>query len=462
MGDRKVMPAHLEYARKQLQDTRDKMSTLASSLLDENPPSKDTLLGLYITAKPENFRELRAEDRGLVEDNDELAEQAARFLFNADVPNVNRALYYLRNVVSATGVQLRVEILQRLGRNILQKKVRQLALAGTHPPLPETVFLFVGALLDKGTEKDRKEAGHMLQTFRGCDKAEALQARLLLQEGKEGEAEAILLSLARKKNPEGCAIYARFLRAKPELSEGQHKVLLRMYRDLAGTGNEESLYYYGLELLGSESDQKIKQGRKYVKKSATLGFPLAIFKMGMLYMHEHKPERALEAIWFAATLGVAAAIYEMANIFRLGRLGVRPDKYLAFCFYKKAAEHPEASAAYFLDLAVCYQRGIGCMVDPKKADETNQEAASRGDIEGCYRVAKACLRNKAPETAAILLRKAADANHRDGMVALATMFLDGHRDVCEGREEALYLLREAAKRGSEAAKTYLKGLEKPE
>lgn len=115
-------------------------------------------------------------------------------------------------------------------------------------------------------------------------------------------------------------------------------------------------------------------------------FAASSFENG-LFTEDNQPnyEKALEYLQKGSTMNNQYCIELLGKYYRLG-LGTAPDYDLAISFMQKAIENFQSTFG-LIELAICYEQGLGVEEDAQKAFELYQKAAEFNDAYAHYQVA---------------------------------------------------------------------------
>lgn len=176
--------------------------------------------------------------------------------------------------------------------------------------------------------------------------------------------------------------------AKIALANGNYELALKLWSELAISGDSEacywvaSIYYLG---LGTQKDN----------------------------------EKALRWFTRAAEGGEADAQYNLGVMYRLGE-GVTKDPEQAAKWYKLAATQQHCDAEY--NLGNLYMTGEGVSFDIQKCVEYTSRAAEHGSIDGAYKLAHLILdsenTNEHSEKVEHWLKVAAEGGHQKAQFEL--------------------------------------------
>jgi TPR repeat protein len=125
---------------------------------------------------------------------------------------------------------------------------------------------------------------------------------------------------------------------------------------------------------------------------------------------EESRRETLEALRKEASNGSADAQAKLGTIYFYGHLGQKPDHALAVHWFEKAAAQNVASAQ--LNLAICYDRGLGVQKDQQKAMSFYKPAADQGLLPAIINVAFAYQKLGEVKMAGKYFKEGADRGNR--------------------------------------------------
>lgn len=192
------------------------------------------------------------------------------------------------------------------------------------------------------------------------------------------------------------------------------------YEAAANAGITEAIYWIGnFYYDGKVVEKNLRKTYESYQKAALAGYPDAVNNYADMYLRgefvEKDEKRAYELFLEAAGLGVAESMYTLGYMYengvgiekdmeqskywftqsalhgdvyaanRLGHEAVeRGDGYEAIRWYTLAADQGDVDGE--VNLATCYESGIGTPVNLKKAKYWYQKAALKGDAEAKERL----------------------------------------------------------------------------
>ena len=195
-------------------------------------------------------------------------------------------------------------------------------------------------------------------------------------------------------------------------------------RELAGQGDADGCYAYGMALLfGWDVDMDVPSGYAYLQKASEAGQTDAMTLLVRMYMqgeYEMDAAKAVEYSKRAAADGVSDAQFylglaymdgivvpqsysEAARCFRLAAnqgnaeartslaylflegLGVPKDESKAYRLFRSAASAGNVNSMF--QLGVCYEFGVGTKTNPAKAAEWYSKGSEAGDAFATERLA---------------------------------------------------------------------------
>jgi TPR repeat protein len=165
---------------------------------------------------------------------------------------------------------------------------------------------------------------------------------------------------------------------------GNKAKTMKLFRSAAKQGDAEAMFKLGLGLLqknGSEHDTA--EGKKWLEKSAELGFPSAITVLGMyslngLFGYRKDVDKSLALFKDAYQKGDVAAALSLGMIY-LGGFEVFRDIHQAVKYLSFAAENGAPIACF--QLGNLYAHGIGVRKDKAESARLLLMAAKGGHEE---------------------------------------------------------------------------------
>jgi len=131
---------------------------------------------------------------------------------------------------------------------------------------------------------------------------------------------------------------------------------------------------------GEYTDMTPEQAAKYAEKASAAGIPDAQLYYGTAYMDgigvPKDPVKAVSLFRAAADQGSGEAENSLAYMYLNGQ-GVGKDVHRALGLFRKAASHECVNALF--QTGFCYETGIGCRIDWKKAEKWYLKSLESGD-----------------------------------------------------------------------------------
>jgi uncharacterized protein len=169
------------------------------------------------------------------------------------------------------------------------------------------------------------------------------------------------------------------------------------YARAAALGDIEGAFAYGVMLAKGQGVQKdLEAAARMFETAAAHRHPLANYNLALLFLSgQGKPEnpyRAFGHMLFAAEAGVAAAQYDLGNLYATGTGVDPPNAFEAAKWIGKAAAAGHTDAQ--VDYAVLLFRGHGVPPDQKHGAQLFRAAAEKGVVIAQTRLAR-CYANGA-------------------------------------------------------------------
>ena len=171
--------------------------------------------------------------------------------------------------------------------------------------------------------------------------------------------------------------------------EADSKKALAYYERAAKAGLPAAMLKYGDMIASGEVDgMGSDDALVWYKKSAAEDCPEALYRLGTLNLHgigtDKDPELAAELFSRGAQLEHPKSQYELGMLFLMKDGPIARDEKAAFFWFNRAASKGDSAAQR--QLAVCYEKGMGCDADLEKALALYREAARNGDVEARRRL----------------------------------------------------------------------------
>ena len=222
-------------------------------------------------------------------------------------------------------------------------------------------------------------------------------------------------------------------------------------------------YFYGKGV-----PQNIELAYTYYKQTADEGNPVGLYNVGRYFIEKQEYKQALSYLQKSLASGYSKAHLVLADMALKGK-GMLKSKKKAFRYTMEGAKLQDTDA--YNQLAGYYLKGIGCEKDIRKAREYYQKSADLKNPEGMYRLALMMLETgkgqKNPEEAMKWLDEAVEANHKEAIDAIYSLYEKPHpyfkkRSQAFRKEMMFYYLEKKARIGDEkalekVAQDYLEG-----
>lgn len=186
-------------------------------------------------------------------------------------------------------------------------------------------------------------------------------------------------------------------------------------------------------------------------EAAAMGQTWAQTRLAMIYARANNDpqrwQRAVQLLKDAAAKGDPEAFYQLGALSTAGR-GVELSQVTAFEHMKRAAELGLAEGQY--ELASMYAEGRGTAKDMDAALEWGLKAARQGHLQAQFSSGRVMVDSVDPRVRAEgleWLTKAADANHSEALLTLATAYGKGQFGLTRDEAKAEALLKAGAERG---------------
>ena len=147
--------------------------------------------------------------------------------------------------------------------------------------------------------------------------------------------------------------------------------------------------------------------------------------------------------------------YKKGNNYYFGINGVKQDYKEAIVWYRKAAEHEQANAQYYLGL--CYEKGQGVTKNETEAIEWYRKAAEQGHAIAQYSLGNFYRRIGSLQDYTEAVKwylKAAEQDHAVAQIKLGFCYEEG-KGVAQDYTQAVEWYRKAAEQGHDVAQFYL-------
>ncbi len=190
------------------------------------------------------------------------------------------------------------------------------------------------------------------------------------------------------------------------------------------------------------------QALSWFHKSAEQRMVLAQYNLGIMFSNgDGVPEDKKQAVdWLrpAAEKGISSAQYHLGSILYVGFEGVPQDKAEAVHWYRQSAEQGHANAQY--NLATILFNGDGIPQDKKQAVDWYRQSAEQGFMEAQHSLALVMRDNGNRAKALFWFRKVVEPGSIETRYDLALLLLNEGKGTVQERQEALFLLTEAAQK----------------
>lgn len=165
-----------------------------------------------------------------------------------------------------------------------------------------------------------------------------------------------------------------------KLAEELEEESLDHLRTAAAGGVTEAQYLYGKGLLSSKSASKREKGMSYLKLAAEKSMVPAMYHYGVNKLKD-SPEEGIPYLIEASVEGHAEAMLTMGHVYAAG-MGRTQDNYMAYDYFKRAAELGNAEAQYEAGMRAYFGEGI--LVNDKEAIRYLSMASKNGHAESNY------------------------------------------------------------------------------
>lgn len=255
-------------------------------------------------------------------------------------------------------------------------------------------------------------------------------------------------------------------------------------RKAAEAGLEEAILFLGGVLLNSEEAAEVAEGERICRRYAEQGEVTACTNLGNHYYYLNRDAEAAKLFRQAAEENYAPALYQLGQCYFHG-YGVVQNRAAAYRFFLRAAEQGHIPACYWT--ALCCYWGEGTAENAEACarwlrpavearfvlalqlhgailmdnEETREQgvhyltlAAEQGEANAMF-LLYSHYQNIGDDTAAAMwLRRAAEAGHRDAMCDLGYTLMQEGRSPQE-EAEALSWLQQSAEKGDTLAECNL-------
>lgn len=220
-------------------------------------------------------------------------------------------------------------------------------------------------------------------------------------------------------------------------------------------------------LAGFGTQKDIKHGIELIETAAKEGYAPALSILGNLYLAGHgvhkDKQTGLRLLTTAAEKGsttakVSLGLLEWENaVKKMETFSKEKSKKVAFPeminFFSEAAREGHPIAQYYLGL--CYQKGIGVVVNTNKAIENFDAAAKQGQVRAQYHLGMLHLDNHNFKEAVKHLKSAAD-KFPAAQYEYGKCLFEG-RGVAKDKAAGIAQIRKAAENNNGEAQNYLGG-----
>jgi len=213
----------------------------------------------------------------------------------------------------------------------------------------------------------------------------------------------------------------------------------------ADAGDTEGIFNVGVSYMqGRGVSRDFAMAMKYFKSAAERNHPRALYNLAFVYHHGKGVDKdwttALDYYNRAANLGHPASQAALASCYSSGK-GVQRDLDRAYTLFLSAAK--QGSPEGMVGVAQCLKKGHGVQVDEQASQSWMEKAAGCGSITAMMVLANAYYAQRNYAEALRWYRNAADRNHQDAMLVLASMYCRGV-GVSQDYKEAFALYSKCA------------------